>query len=77
MGKGDAKNKISWEKLGAISYADFKGFQDDGFKPTDLFDENDDDEDQFYLAEYNLHSEKIAKHQANNEMKKSIEEYGK
>jgi hypothetical protein len=31
------------------------------FKPTDLFNENDDEEDKIYLAEYNLQEDKIRK----------------
>lgn len=31
------------------------------FKPTDLFNENDDEEDKLYLAEYNLQEDRERK----------------
>ena len=67
----------TWEKLENISYSDLKALNDDNFKPTDLFDDNEDDEDKYYLAEYNLSNEKAKKEKQNMDLKKSIEEYGK
>ena len=50
------RNKVTWDKLDNLSFADIKGMGED-FKPYEFVDE-DDDEDQIYLAEYNLLEEK-------------------
>ena len=50
---------------------DLKGV-DEHFNPNDLIDEDDED-DEFYLAEYNLHSDKILK---DKQEKRKIDEYG-
>lgn len=42
-----------------------------------MFDEAYDEEDQYYLAEYNLTNDKVQKEKQNLELKKNIEEYGK
>jgi len=77
INKFDLKNKITWDKLENISYTDLKALNDDNFKPTDLFDDNYDEEDQYYLAEYNLTDDKVKKEKQNLELKKNIEDYGK
>ena len=45
---------------------------DEHFNPNDLIDEDDED-DEFYLAEYNLQSDRILKDKQD---KRKIEEYG-
>ena len=77
INKFDLKNKITWDKLENISYTDLKALNDDNFKPTDLFDDNYDEEDQYYLAEYNLTDDKEKKEKQNLVLKKNIEDYGK
>lgn len=44
-----------------LTYAELQGIDRD-FKPTDLIDDNDD-EDQLYLAEYDLNEDKIKRNQ--------------
>lgn len=46
------------------------------FKPTDFFNDNDDDEDQVYLAEYNLEEDKRRKVKESLINKKEQENYG-
>ena len=77
INKFDLKNKITWDKLENISYSDLKALNDDNFKPTDLFDDNYDEEDQYYLAEYSLTNDKAQKEKQTLELKKNIEDYGK
>eukprot|EP01017_Pseudomicrothorax_dubius_P031395 TRINITY_DN4001_c0_g1_i6.p1 TRINITY_DN4001_c0_g1~~TRINITY_DN4001_c0_g1_i6.p1 ORF type:complete len:529 (-),score=240.90 TRINITY_DN4001_c0_g1_i6:80-1633(-) len=74
MPKEDEKNKVSWDKLEQLSFHDLKGLDDD-FKPTDLIDDNDE-EDMIYLAEFNLHEDRLKK-QATEANTKKIEDYGK
>ena len=46
------------------------------FKPTDLFDQHEDAEDRFYLAEYNFEEEKKVKEETREQNKKGVEIYG-
>ena len=75
INKKNLHNRISWDQLEKISYEDLRAINDD-FKPTELFDENDD-EDQMYLAEYNLGPEKVHKEEQTKNLIRSIEDYGK
>jgi hypothetical protein len=52
----EEKSKVTWEKLENLSYHDLKGMDHD-FHPSDLIEENDE-EDQLYLAEYDLTDQK-------------------
>lgn len=46
------------------------------FNPTDLFNEDDDDEDRMYLAAYNLEEDRVRKLQESKINKKGQENYG-
>lgn len=69
------KNKFSIEKLEKMHYDDVKNL-DENFNPHDLIEENDE-EDNIYLAEYNLGHEKQLKEQSKNQEIKRLQEYGK
>lgn len=58
------KNKITWEKLENITFKDLSMLvgekTDESFNPKHLFDGQDTEEDNYYLAEFNLESDKRA-----------------
>src|SRR5690348_1086917 len=63
------KNKFSIEKLEKLHYDDVKNL-DENFNPQDLIEENDE-EDNIYLAEYNLDLDKqLREHNKNQEVKR-------
>lgn len=73
--KQPEKTKVSIGKLEKMNFDDCKDL-DETFNPHDLIDENDD-EDNVYLAEYNLELEKQLKEHIKNEERKKLEDYGK
>ena len=63
------KNKITWEKLDNITFKDLNmlfggtGKEEEVFNPKELFEDGRntaDDEDNFYLAEFDLNNAAIA-----------------
>ena len=46
------------------------------FKPQDLFDVNNDKDDNYYLAEYNLNEEKMQKNVERQDRQIEVENYG-
>jgi hypothetical protein len=62
------------KKLENVSPLEIRGI-DDGFNPHDLIEENDD-EDNIYLAEYNIQPDKQKLKQIEAQTKKQFEEYG-
>jgi len=62
------------EKLENLHYEDIKGLGDQ-FNPSDLIDDDDED-DGYYLAEYNLQADKIMKDRAQKQEKQKLEQYG-
>lgn len=73
MPREDGRHKITWEKLENQSYVDMKDVDGD-FKPTDLIDENDE-EDGFYLQGYDLKEDKTKKKYAEIQAQR-VQEYG-
>ena len=69
------KNKLTLEKLENMHLDELTGGADENFNPSDLIDENDED-DLLYLAEYNLQPDKMLKERQDKADKKKIEEYG-
>lgn len=67
---------MTWQKLQELTSSDMKALIDDGFKPSDLIDEFDDEEDQIYLADYNVVEEKHEKVKEENDRSRAIEDYG-
>ncbi|KAL4485751.1 hypothetical protein ABPG72_012291 [Tetrahymena utriculariae] len=76
IGKLDAGGKVSWQQLEQLSFTDMKNLNNGQFRPTDLFNENDDEEDKIYLAEYNLQEDRQRKMQEQIINKKGQENYG-
>ena len=74
VGVHPERNKLSLEKLENMQLDDLRGI-DEHFNPNDLIDEDDED-DQFYLAEYNLQSDKMLKDRQDKQDKRKMEEYG-
>lgn len=69
------KNKISLKKLEKYNYEDVKGL-DENFDPNDLIEENDE-EDNVYLAEYNIQQDHAQRELMRNLEQKRLEDYGK
>ena len=74
--KYEQKNKLTWQKLQELTSSDMKALIDDGFKPSDLIDEFDDEEDQIYLADYKVIEEKQEKVKEEHDRSRAIEDYG-
>lgn len=55
------KQTFSWGELEKYSFEDMKQYQPGSFKPQDLFDENEDEEDKYYLKEFALDEERREK----------------
>jgi len=67
-------NKLTLKKIESIAGPDTKGLDGD-FNPHDLIDDNDD-EDDIYLAQYSIQPEKLRRQQQEINAKKQLEEYG-
>ena len=63
------------QKLQKYSYNDIKDL-DHNFDPNDLIDDNDE-EDNIYLAEYDLQKDRKMREEAKNAKNKKIELYGR
>ena len=73
-GKGET-SKLTMKKIGEMKTEQLKKV-DAKFDPTDLIDDNDD-EDDIYLAEYSIESEKKQQKSDEKEKEARFENYGK
>lgn len=67
--------KLTMKKVEKYQQGEFVRLEET-FNPNDLIDENDD-EDNMYLAEYRLHPEKKERKTPAEVQQKKLEEYGK
>ena len=63
----NTNNHISWNKLENLSHQDLKVLQEDDFKPSDLFDLSDQEDEQ-YLKQYDLNADRQQKEMNNKYM---------
>lgn len=68
-------SKLTMKKVENIAYGDIRRV-DEAFNPHDLIDENDE-EDNMYLAEYNIRAEKKKIKEMDAAEKRKLDEYGR
>eukprot|EP00825_Cyclidium_porcatum_P003873 TRINITY_DN11799_c0_g1_i1.p1 TRINITY_DN11799_c0_g1~~TRINITY_DN11799_c0_g1_i1.p1 ORF type:complete len:463 (-),score=89.01 TRINITY_DN11799_c0_g1_i1:64-1452(-) len=76
ISKLNLQGKVNWQQLEQLSYADMNKINQSKFQPTDLFDKDNNEEDRYYLGDYDLAAEQKRKLDQSNINRKQQENYG-